>query len=247
MKFDKSKAYPIAMRCNKEQFESIRPILEGVEWVTIQSDISEISAKELLLTNNRGGVIGLVAPIHLSVRLENNRTVHETFNADIFLDACGRVKETRWRFKTREEFEATCEKDENEDYICGDNEFVDLMFELFGKEYEGSIDNLIRVKTSDGCPWGITPEMLVPMEEEEPKAIFTISNEYQSLSEDKKREVLNDVQKWIDAELNALPQYTYHIIRNGQELNSLDELESYDKEPVVRDGEVVVKRVNQVK
>lgn len=69
-------------------------------------------------------------------------------------------KPTKWRFKTQKEFDDTCEKDDYGDYICGKSFFVDSMFRLFGKEYVGSPDNLIRHDN-----WLITPEMLMPLEE----------------------------------------------------------------------------------
>ena len=69
-------------------------------------------------------------------------------------------KLTKWRFKTQKEFDDTCEKDEDGDYICGVALFNRSMYHLFGTEYAGSPDNLIRV---DG--WTIAHEMLMPLEE----------------------------------------------------------------------------------
>lgn len=65
----------------------------------------------------------------------------------------------KWRFKTREEFEATCQKSSYGGYKCGTNTFIEPMFDLCGKKYEGSPDNLVRVKNM----WSVTPEMLMPI------------------------------------------------------------------------------------
>lgn len=70
-------------------------------------------------------------------------------------------KPTKWRFKTRQEFDDTCEKDSDGDYKCGKTRFVKGMFYLFGEKYYGSPDSLIDVDS-----WTITPEMLMPLEEE---------------------------------------------------------------------------------
>lgn len=71
----------------------------------------------------------------------------------------------KYRFKTQEEFEATCKKDEDGDYICGKELFVvNEMSALFGQEYnpisDGIYHNLVKVGDEH---WYAAPEMLVEL------------------------------------------------------------------------------------
>lgn len=79
---------PIAMKCNKEQFEAVKPKLTAYK--------SEIgSFKELtFLCNNLYGDNNVIANIYQSCKQDYNRIVHEEWNEEIFLKACGIEVET---------------------------------------------------------------------------------------------------------------------------------------------------------
>lgn len=99
-----NKFTPIAMKCNQEQFDVIRPILEehGMEIVNIQS-----FKVYPYLINNMGGAEGEITNGHKN---KCNRTVYEEWNQDTFLKACGIEVEftlpAKWfiRFKNPEQF-----------------------------------------------------------------------------------------------------------------------------------------------
>lgn len=74
---------PIAMKCTREQFEAIKPKLEGVK-----IEIGNFE-KLLYLCNNLDGYTHVIANIFESCRKDYNRTVYETWNEEIFLKACG--------------------------------------------------------------------------------------------------------------------------------------------------------------
>jgi hypothetical protein len=74
---------PIAMRCNQEQFEAIKPKLIN--------NIQEMSGFKVCnyLTNNLGGKEMIVSNIHYTDKERKNRTVYEIWNEETFLRACG--------------------------------------------------------------------------------------------------------------------------------------------------------------
>jgi len=87
----KPKIRPIAMRCTQEQFDSIKdrinlPITDN------EFDLEKYS----YLTNNYNGNdkigIGAVYPTYMPVSCQ----VSETFDADMFLEACGVEVEKTW-------------------------------------------------------------------------------------------------------------------------------------------------------
>jgi hypothetical protein len=73
----------IAMKCNQEQFEAIKPKLIN--------NIKEMSGFKVCnyLTNNLGGKEMIVSNIHYADKERKNRTVYETWNEETFLRACG--------------------------------------------------------------------------------------------------------------------------------------------------------------
>ena len=71
----------------------------------------------------------------------------------------------KYRFKTKQEFEETCKKNEEGDYICGEDDFiVEFMHPLFVVEYKPHprFNNMVIVSND---LWSITPEMLVEINE----------------------------------------------------------------------------------
>lgn len=75
---------PIAMKCTQEQFDSIKELLSDVYM------LSEFTDCPYLVNNlsNDFGVISNVSVFGANDK-EYNREVHEEWNAQIFLEACG--------------------------------------------------------------------------------------------------------------------------------------------------------------
>lgn len=84
MKTDNMK--PIAMRCTREQFESIRPRLErfGCKIVSI----GDFRVYGYLINDSAADLV-LVSNINKCGAIYHNRTVYETFDADLFCAYCG--------------------------------------------------------------------------------------------------------------------------------------------------------------
>lgn len=80
---------PIAMRCTQEQFEEIKPKLKGVSIHSVNFDIYTRSGRSSYLTNNLSGKNYVVSNICEFVKREYNREVHEEWNEEVFLKACG--------------------------------------------------------------------------------------------------------------------------------------------------------------
>lgn len=80
---------PIAMRCTQEQFDSIKPKLIGLMIEHI-SPFSECG----YLTNNLWGKEKIISNITYYAKAYVNREVHEEWNEEIFLKACGIEVET---------------------------------------------------------------------------------------------------------------------------------------------------------
>jgi hypothetical protein len=79
----KTNKRPISMRCTQEQFESIKDRIP----LSIGSDVFKFANQpNSYLTNNYYGM-DLVR--YTTAYQLNEREVYETFNADIFLEACG--------------------------------------------------------------------------------------------------------------------------------------------------------------
>lgn len=71
----------------------------------------------------------------------------------------------KYRFKTKQEFEETCQKNEEGNYICGEDDFiVEYMHPLFGVEYKEHpmIPKLVILNNET---WFTTPEMLVEIKD----------------------------------------------------------------------------------
>jgi hypothetical protein len=77
---------PIAMACTAEEFKAIKPILisNGVKIALITA-----FKDSNYLVNNFGGRAGTVSNVGTSTAKDYSRTVHEKWNADLFLQSCG--------------------------------------------------------------------------------------------------------------------------------------------------------------
>lgn len=80
----------IAMKCNKEQFEEIKPILEKYKLIFSEALYAFFDDNHSMLTNfyNKKPIISSTL-----CREEHLRTYHNEWNAETFLKACGIVKE----------------------------------------------------------------------------------------------------------------------------------------------------------
>lgn len=92
----------IAMRCNQEQWELLKPKLENI------FDIGSFVGNPYL-TNNYRGVSGSISNTSSHNKLDHGREVHEEFNEKIFLEACGISvfeisKETVIKYQMKDEF-----------------------------------------------------------------------------------------------------------------------------------------------
>ena len=79
---------PIAMKCTKEQFEAVSPKLIGLKIKSI-SPFSDYK----YLVNNLWGELKLISNVPDNYKGDHNRKVHEEWNEEIFLKACGRETE----------------------------------------------------------------------------------------------------------------------------------------------------------
>jgi len=80
----KTEFKPIAMRCNKQQFNELKPRLDKYGFI-FQYDIFDLKYRDdSFLTNNYDGnnLIGFTL-------ISSKRETYETFNADLFLQCCG--------------------------------------------------------------------------------------------------------------------------------------------------------------
>lgn len=80
-----TKFTPIAMRCNQEQFEAIKPKLEKANFKILNDRMVPFNIDEYLTNSFNGNKI---VNIHSCIK-HNNRTVYETWDEATFLRACG--------------------------------------------------------------------------------------------------------------------------------------------------------------
>jgi len=85
------KARPIAMKCNQEQFESIKPKLENAE---LRNSVESSFEEYPYLTSPLDGKNNFSNHDKTTMNT-NKREIHETWNERMFLEACGiEFKET---------------------------------------------------------------------------------------------------------------------------------------------------------
>ena len=79
---------PLSMRCTRDQFEEIRPILEANGKIIEDIDGYSFSTHPYL-TNNYGFEKCRISNILDMTKNTKGRKIYEEWNAEIFLDACG--------------------------------------------------------------------------------------------------------------------------------------------------------------
>jgi len=151
---------PIAMKCNKEQFEAIKPKLKGIKIGCIYN-----FNKWNYLVNNEDGYSFIVCNTAKSGSKRYDREVHETWNERIFLNACGIekkehfeiTKETIIKYKMKDEFPEVFDvklevgkwykRPHNKAlfFIAGDPEITP--FEVYGFDMEGNWMNVEKART----------------------------------------------------------------------------------------------------
>jgi hypothetical protein len=80
-----TKIRPIAMKCNQEQFEAVKWKLNNIQ--ITDNDINFMSYPYLVNTFKGDGKTGIGTYDKSMVRV--NQEIHETWNEEIFLNACG--------------------------------------------------------------------------------------------------------------------------------------------------------------
>lgn len=90
---------PIAMRCDKHQFEEIRPILESNKFDVRWNEGRAVN----YLINNYMGILGDIRNLLGSNKFFEDRTVFEEWNKDIFLEYCGLKLPEKWCVKATPE------------------------------------------------------------------------------------------------------------------------------------------------
>ena len=104
----KKKITPIAMKCNKEQFEAIKPKLEGIEIYSVTC----FNEFPYLINYDNGIELSNIDKYTFKNKIIHAEEIHETWNERIFLQACGIeteetfeiTKETIIKYKMKDEF-----------------------------------------------------------------------------------------------------------------------------------------------
>jgi hypothetical protein len=81
-----TKFTPIAMRCNKEQFEAIKPKFKNTKWKVLSDIMVDFKVDAYLVNNYKKNKI---VNIHETCKANRGRTVYEKWNEATFLRACG--------------------------------------------------------------------------------------------------------------------------------------------------------------
>lgn len=76
----------VAMRCNQEQFEAIKPKFKNTKWKVLSDIMVNFEVDAYLVNNYKKNKI---VNIHETCKAYHNRTVYETWNEATFLRACG--------------------------------------------------------------------------------------------------------------------------------------------------------------
>lgn len=127
---------PIAMRCSQEQFDKIKGKLDTVN-ITVFT-------KRSYLINNYCGEIGKVTNLSYSNRLLFDRTVYETWDEDIFLEACDIIPEYKlpdnWAIRGCEELANYLKTVDNNKYKwCGDNKHFFYIIDKYDNQWYRSL------------------------------------------------------------------------------------------------------------
>lgn len=153
---------PIAMKCNKEQFEAVKPKLKDYNYEIVCAAHNFEKCEYLI--NNLGGYTGQISNVLNEDKRSYNRTVHETWNETIFLEACG--IETEETFKITKEQIIILNTDGNKDIRRHMSEWFPSAFEPEKKElvvgvwyvvdYDGlySLFNFVKLDGDDLYAYG---------------------------------------------------------------------------------------------
>src|SRR6478736_6130421 len=144
---------PIAMRCNQEQFDKIKPKL--VESGYNISNISHFGKYPYLVSNYRCS--NLVSNVCVNSYRDNGRVVHETWNEQIFLEACGIKTNNDMKYEISKEQILEVAEWGNSIDSKGDQLFDGYGFDCFGNFFNDGQDMVSKEKS----------KKLVPMSESE--------------------------------------------------------------------------------
>lgn len=157
----KKKITPIAMRCNKKQFEAIKPKLEGMEIYSVTC----FNEFPYLINYDNGIKLSNIDKYTFKNKIIHAEEIHETWNERIFLEACGIeiketfgiTKETIIKYKMKDEFPEVFKvklevgkwykRPHNKAlfFIVGDPEITP--FEVYGFDMEGNWMSVEKART----------------------------------------------------------------------------------------------------
>ena len=170
----KKKMTPIAMRCNKKQFEAIKPKLEGMEIYSVTC----FNEFPYLINYDNGIKLSNIDKYTFKNKIIHAEEIHETWNERIFLEACGIeiketfeiTKETIIKYKMKDEFPEVFKvklevgkwyKKPNTPFVYHILEIKDKNnIKAYGFDSEGEYSN------TNKFDWG-TPECLTKATEQE--------------------------------------------------------------------------------
>lgn len=150
-----TKFTPIAMRCNQEQFDAIKPKFKNTKWKVLSGIMVDFKVDAYLVNNYKKNKI---VNIHETCKANHSRTVYETWDEATFLRACGiEVDEpltvskefileahnsacSTWKRKLEEQFPSVFVKDE-----------LGVGVWNYSKTKYGNFENLF--KSDDGINW----------------------------------------------------------------------------------------------
>ena len=153
---------PIAMLCNKEQFEAIKPKLKGI----VINSVNRFNYYPYLTnTDGNSDTINNITKKGFGYLWRRFENIYETWNERIFLEACGIeteetfeiTKETIIKYKMKDEFPEVFEVKLEVGkwykrphgkalfFIVGDPKITP--FEVYGFDMEGSWMNLEKART----------------------------------------------------------------------------------------------------
>jgi len=145
----------IAMKCNKEQFEAIKPKLEGMEIYSVTC----FNEFPYLINYDNGIKLSNIDKYTFKNKIIHAEEIHETWNERIFLEACGIekkehfeiTKETIIKYKMKDEFPEVFKKEEQNGWYKDKEEPLWLgFFEndclIYGFDTDGDYFNKIHKK-----------------------------------------------------------------------------------------------------
>lgn len=92
---------PTAMRCTEEQYAEIKPELIKLGCIIDETNITSFY-EDYYLLNNMDSIPNNIGNIGILFSKDRNRTVYEVWNADVFLENCGKVFERATLFENGE-------------------------------------------------------------------------------------------------------------------------------------------------